>query len=322
MHRGFVRMCAAVDVVDARFVVCGSGTASTHCAARPNNSAWAPVRVARVRRRHRGGPRDARRFGYPFLCGAAELVLQEAMYAGVARRPGVRDGTWTPVDHERTGLVATNEADYSRAIESLATDGHRRRALGAAAAEEARQRFGASRSAEAMHGIYERVMRSPKRPRVWPFDEMLRQHPRHEGAWTFISLLGDEAPPFDASLAARTPDEALAAEALIAGSSPGIVDAGAGGLLHYRRCYLQDAHLRLWSGLGVGNQGRPALAIAELEAARGSAWITGACPGTSPGSRDAIGASELAIDALGRVVRDVPQFEPGRTALAALGGAA
>ena len=70
------------------------------------------------------------------------------------------------------------------------------------------------------------------------------------------------------SLTSSTDDRLLEAEAEIAASSAMLADGGAGGVLHYRRAFPGDAYLRLWSGLVLRAQRRPALAIAEFEAAR------------------------------------------------------
>jgi len=59
-----------------------------------------------------------------------------------------------------------------------------------------------------------------------------------------------------------------------------LASADAGGILHYRRFYPDDAALRFWAGLVLSGHGRPALAAAEFHAAlkgfdqnRCAAWL-------------------------------------------------
>jgi glycosyltransferase involved in cell wall biosynthesis len=301
MHPRFVQMSAAVRAPDVRFVVCGSG-GGFDALRREAERLNAADRFEWI-----GYVEDVARvfemidvFGYPIVHGGAELVLQEALYAGVP--PVVLSrGAWTPVVDNRTGLVAANENAYTRAIESLALDADKRRRLGAAAARDARERFGAPRSAAALNRLYVDLIGSPKQSRAWPDEDALRLDRTVEGARAFISHLGAEAVPFEASLTSSVDEDLLESESVIACASPMIVDASAGGLLHYRRHFLRDAHLRLWSGLVLATQGRPALAIAEFEAARALGidhWRVSWYLGKTAAS---IGATRLAADALSRV---------------------
>jgi hypothetical protein len=72
---------------------------------------------------------------------------------------------------------------------------------------------------------------------------------------------------FERSLTAIQPEELLDAERAISASSPALSSASTGGILHYRRRHPEDAYLRLWSGLVLLEQGRPALAAGEFSRA-------------------------------------------------------
>jgi hypothetical protein len=68
-----------------------------------------------------------------------------------------------------------------------------------------------------------------------------------------------------------------------------LANSGGGGILHYRRSYPNDPMLRLWSGLVLLGQGRPALAASEFKAAaklgchdsRASLYLSGAARAAS-----------------------------------------
>lgn len=139
--------------------------------------------------------------------------------------------------------------------------------LGREAAAHARRSFGAAIAAEQVSAVYDHMMSKAPWARVWPLPDDGTGD--RTGARTFISLLGSaDAEPFATSLHSTIDGEVLEAERTIARAAPVLADAGSGGVLHYRRACLDDAHLRLWSGLILEQQGRAALAIAEYESAR------------------------------------------------------
>ena len=135
--------------------------------------------------------------------------------------------------------------------------------MGSRASEFVRSHLGVVNAAARLSSVYERVLAMPKRSRRWT---AVRLSP-HDGADAFIESLGDTAPEFRQSLLAVNEEEAVVAERCIAAASPVVVDAAAGGVLHYRRAYPDDPYLRLWSGLVLLAHGRPALAAAEFQGA-------------------------------------------------------
>jgi glycosyltransferase involved in cell wall biosynthesis len=268
MHPRFVEMSARVEARDARFVVCGMGDGFAALARR------AEALGVRDRFDLRGWVDDVRPvlaeldvFGYP-LCednySTAELVLQEAMYAGVPPVVLPFGGAAGSVDHGRTGIVARDEDDYAHAIEHLRSHPAERRRLGRAAREHALATWSPERVMGEWAGAYEELLSWPKREREWRRDPALAGAP--PGAAGFVESLGDRAGAFRASLLCRD----AAAEDEIAASSPVLAGADTGGILHWRRHHPTDPYLRLWSGLVLERQGRPALAAGEFAGARGS----------------------------------------------------
>ena len=258
MHPDFIDLNLAADAPDARFVVCGDG----------------PGLPALRRAARRAGAEHRFAFvGYsdpaPVLAGldvlvnplcpdtyaACDLVLQEAMFAGL---PSVvlpyGGGPHTVIDGE-TGLVASDEAAYPGAVERLARDPELRRRLGDQAREHAAERWSFAKCGGAWADVYSRLLEEPKRERGWG------EPPPVSGAEAFVATLGPAAERFRASL-----DGDADADEWIAESTPAI-GWSTGGVLDYRRRYPDDPYLRLWSGLVLGAAGRNALAAGELTAA-------------------------------------------------------
>jgi len=263
MHPRFVAMSAAVRVPGSRFVVAGTGDGFAAIARRAEELG------ARERFDLRGYVRDVAPvlsavdvFGYP-LCrgnyGAAELVVQEAMHAGIPPVVLPYGGAATLVEDGVTGLVAADEPGYTEAVEALGRDPELRRRLGDAAREHARRTWSPAAVAADWARVYEELLTRPKRAR----DPL---PPIAAGAESFVAGLGEAAAPFRVSLAAADLDAALAADAEI-GASDAVLLSSDGGLLDYRRRYPEDPHLRLWSGLALRAQGRKALAAGELAGA-------------------------------------------------------
>jgi glycosyltransferase involved in cell wall biosynthesis len=250
LHPRFVELCASVEIPDVRFVVCGSGGASGELEASGRFDLRGYVEAI--------GPVLAELdvFGYPLAPGnysTSDLALQEAMRAGVPPVVLPYGATRRLVDHGVTGLVARDEAEYPRAVEYLHANAGERLRL-AQNAREAHKRGPADVIAE-WEAQYEELLARPKRP---------RPASQRDGAQAFVAALGGSAPEFAASLAGTGAEEA---ELRIAAASPALASPAAGGVLHYRHRYPSDAHLRLWSGLILGEAGKHVLAAAELKAA-------------------------------------------------------
>lgn len=267
MHPDYVRMSSQANIPNAQFVVCGSG------AGFPTLQRQAKAAGAAQRFQFRGYVENIQSvlrvldvFGYP-LCpenySTAELVLQEAMYAGVPPVILPYGGAARLVKHSQTGLIVENETEYARALEYLHSHPEERARLGRNARAYAQEFFGAGNTAQQWHVIFEKMLQQPKRSRRWN-----QSHATQEsGAELFIRALGDSSPQFRVSMSSTAEDERIAHERLIA-LSPPVLSNGDGGILRYRLYYPGDAYLRLWSGLVLQAQGHPALAAAEFVAAR------------------------------------------------------
>lgn len=262
MHPRFVAMHAALQIPGVRVIVGGEGGASRTIAAQIAASEQPDRFELRGYVEDVGsllGDLDV--FGYP-LCpenyATAELVLQEAMYAGLPCVVFEHGGPAHVVDDGTTGFVVGNEAEYVARVEYLHRHPEERRRMGEAAAAHARARLGVANLAPLVDDAYHRVMRQPKR--AHPCD------PVTGGADALLRSLGTYADVFAASLG---DDRAAAdlADAIIAQASPALASADAGGILHYRLRYPDDSALRFWAGLVFAGQRRSALAAAEFTAA-------------------------------------------------------
>jgi glycosyltransferase involved in cell wall biosynthesis len=268
IHERFVEMSAAARLPGVRFRVCGDGDALKRLARRATELQVAERfewlgyvdDVAAVL-----GALDA--FGYPLRpdnYATGELVLQEAMYAGVPPVVLAHGAPARLIENGETGLIVDNERQYARALESLYEQPAERRRLASNASDHARSALGAENAAPQLTAVYDQVMTMPKHDRRW---HTQRISP-HAGADAFVAALGDTAEYFRTSLLAADETVARTAESAVALASPVVTDAAAGGVLHYRRYYPDDPYLRLWAGLVLAAQGRPALAAAELQRSR------------------------------------------------------
>jgi len=146
----------------------------------------------------------------------SEKSLQEAMWVGVP--PVVLAGTaaagW--IEHDVTGLVATDVPEFAAHVDRLAGDAALRRRIGDAARAVARERFDPRRNAGAMWDVVERRTGDAKRERA-PLP-----HGDSPPSERFLHALGDLAPEFLRRVTA--PD--VAADTLVL--------RGEGGVLHHR----------------------------------------------------------------------------------------
>lgn len=314
MHPEFVAMCTTVAVPSARFLVCGGGQ-DLPILRRQIEQAGAQERFDLRGYVEEIGPvleiLDV--FGYP-LCvetyACAELVLQEAMYAGVPPVIFAHGGAQRMVRDGETGLIVHTPAEYTAAIAYLYRNEAERKRLGRNARAVARREFAPHAAAGALNATYQHLLCAPKRQHHWP--EPPFQAGETMGAGLFIQSLGQAAQHFWASMHALDTEEQLQAELAIRRAPPVLVSAGAGGILHYRRSYPADRFLRLWAGLVLHQLGRPALATAEFARAAELGldhwrvyWYQALAAAEA-------GAPELALAALRRVLDAAPEFAPAQ----------
>jgi glycosyltransferase involved in cell wall biosynthesis len=197
-------------------------------------------------------------FGYPLrpeTFATGELVLHEAMFAGLPCVLLAGGGAaHTLVDGE-TGYIVHNADEYAQRMRQLRADPALRHVIGAAAAAYARAHLGAANIAPRIDAVYAAMMDNEPRTR------QLAQV--GSGCEAFLRSLGDHGETFYLSLASDA-----AADEQIFAASPALASADTGGVLHYRRFYPDDAALRYWSGLVLLAKRRAALAAGEFKAAR------------------------------------------------------
>jgi len=263
----FVTMSLAAGVDEARFIVCGDGSAA------PILRKEAEERGVAERFDFRGQLRgigaalaDFDLFGYPLrsgTSGSSDLSVKEAMYAGVP--PVVLKGTACDqlVEDGQTGIVARDEAAYSRTIERLHGDQDERERLANNARTHATEEWTPSRWVPAWKRCFDRVMEHHPQsgPVLAPPDPDLT-----EGAARFLRALDGRAPEFELSIHDSAAEASAAAER-ISECDP-LLAYEDNGLFDHRRRYPADPVLALWTGLFLKGQGRPALAAGELARAR------------------------------------------------------
>lgn len=268
LHPRFPEICASVAIDDANFILAGAGDALRSLGHR-----FAELGIG-DRCRLLGPVKDVASvladldvFGYPLRedgTASSDLVLKEAMYAGVP--PVVlSDGAGELlVEDGVTGFVAPDAGGYAHRVERLHSEAPERRAIGDAAREEARRLWSLDVIGPLWARAYEELLGRPAMGREAPFTRP--SDPARGGAHRFLRGLGSASAPFELSLNG-TAEEASSAHREIAACSP-VIGLGGGGILEYARRYPSDPQLALWSGLFLEEQGHPALAAGEYARAR------------------------------------------------------
>ena len=332
MHPRYLEMSAKIDVPNIKFVVCGDGSA------RKILNQKAKKLKLTDKFDVKGHVEDIKSvieqldvLGYP-LCednySTSELVLQEAMYAGIPPVIFPHGGAQRSVVHEHTGLIVNNELEYKQAIEHLYHHPEERSRLGKNARDYALKYFGAENAAIKFSSIYEELMELPKRKREWGIsveanilkqpvllEELLGKAQQPSAAELFVESLGDAAPQFKISMSAFNIDELLEADHKIARSSPVLCSKGGGGIFHYRNDYPEDGYLRLWSGLVLQEQGQVTEAIAEFNKA-----VKLGCDHWRVSWYIAQAQAKLTEEALQQVTKSVPGFTEATQMLNGLSG--
>jgi polysaccharide pyruvyl transferase WcaK-like protein/glycosyltransferase involved in cell wall biosynthesis/sulfatase maturation enzyme AslB (radical SAM superfamily) len=315
MHGAFVAMSCSISIPDVKFVVCGGGDSSwllrqVECAGRSASFDF------------KGTIEDIRSvletidvYGYP-LCedtyAAAELNLQEAMYAGLPVVTFPHGGIGRLIVHGETGLLVNSPEEYSRAIEFLFHHPEERARLGRNAAEYARTNWGAENAAKHFSAEFSRLLEQPKRNREYLVSTTESINPprewvMHPGARMFIESLGASAKPFLTSFLGENIEGILAAEKQI-GEMPRLMHYT--GILAYRNAFPKDPYLQMWAGLGFleANDTRSAAGCFQLSVNHGLLhwrihWYRALVSERSGSVNEAVGA-------LNAVVAAAPSFKP------------
>ena len=323
MHAEFVDMSCAVNVPDAKFIVCGNG-----------DTRWLSDRAEKLDRSasfdFRGHVEDIRSvletmdvYGYP-LCpdtyAAAELNLQEVMFAGVPVVAFPHGGIGKLIRHGETGILVNTPEEYARAIEQLYQNPAERARLGANAAAFARQYWGAENAARKFNVQFERLLAKPKRDRQWELSPSLAdQVPQlaiHPGACQFVESLADGAQLFLDSLTAPELDVIVAAEERIAGLSRMMHH---NGVLPYRDAHPKDPFLQLWAALGFLRAGNTYAALESFTAAAQNGFAHWRIQWYRALMAERAGRPTEAVDALKLLLQAAPDFAPAREMQGRLG---
>ena len=333
MHAGFVAMSCAVQVPGVKFVVCGNG-----------DPGWLKADADKLGRSadfdFKGPVEDIRSvietldvYGYP-LCpdtyAAAELNLQEVMYAGLPVVTFPHGGIGKLIQHRETGILVNSPEEYAQAIEELHGNPAERARLGANAAAFARRHWGAESAAREFNSQFERLLSRPKQTRQWgveagnigselPLSLADRVDPLaiHPGARMFVESLEDAATPFIESLADSSFKSIVEAEDRI-GRLPRMVHSA--GVQSFRNAFPKDPFLQLWAGLGFLHAGNLPEAFNAFTAAWQNGfdqwrvhWYRALAAERSGRAEDAVGALRLLLNA-------APDFAPARDMMRRLGG--
>lgn len=262
MHPNYISMSASISIPNVKFIVCGGGI---------EKQLQNEVEQLGIGNKFefRGYVEKIKPvleildvFGYP-LCedtyAAAEKSLQEAMYAGIPPVVFPYGGVKCLVQHNKTGLIVHSELEYQQAIEYLYHHPEERLRLGKNARNYALKYFNSQYWTKKLNSIYEKIMQSPKKKRLWQDSVKFAQTP----AELFIQSLGESAPQFKISMSGVNTEELLTADQKIAQSSV-LLSGGEGGIFQYRNYYPDDPYLRLWSGLVLQHQNRHSSAVSEF----------------------------------------------------------
>jgi glycosyltransferase involved in cell wall biosynthesis len=197
--------------------------------------------------------------------GTGDLSLQEAMLAGLPVVTYADRGSSRLVENEKTGLVVSNAAEFTAAIERLYRDPDLRCALGAAAQAHAAVEFSLDKNAARLAGVIEDVARAEKRPLFVQRADAVDLG-RLTPAALFLVSQGwpeDEAANAVAAWAANA-DERLSEFAETASDVCYKVE---GGIVHWRNHEPNDPLLRVWSGYWLRRSGNHQQATTEFDAA-------------------------------------------------------
>jgi glycosyltransferase involved in cell wall biosynthesis len=336
MHPNYITMNAAVEIPDVKFLICGGGQEQILRKQAKNLG-------AEDRFQFLGYVDDIKSvieildvFGYP-LCvdtyAAAELTLQEVMYAGIPPVVFPHGGIKNLVINDFTGIVVHSELEYKQAIEHLYHHPDERRRLGENAKAYAEQIFGAKNAASKINTIYEKMLEKPKVDRVWgkiagerildqpiTIDDLTHRGEKKAGSDIFIESLGNLGHHFAASKYSEDKYSFLEADKIIADSSILLRSSGSGGILHYRNYFANDPYLFLWSGLVLHKNGNHLEAIQNYSKALKFGLEHWRVFWYLAKSAEIINNEQLIRQSLEVVLNQQPDFSPAKALLTKITG--
>ena len=173
MHPSFVSMSSSVRVPEVKFVVCGGDSQQELLRQAKEMGTGEKFEFHGYVQNIRHILETLDVYGFPLredTYAAAELNLQEAMYAGVPPVVFPHGGIKYLVEHGKNGLIVQTEQEYSEAIEYLYHSPDIRAELANQAQKYAKREFGAENAAKKIRKVYNEVMKSPKNPHYWGID--------------------------------------------------------------------------------------------------------------------------------------------------------
>lgn len=261
-------------------------------------------------------------YGYP-LCehtyAAAELNLQEVMFAGIPPVVFPYGGCQDLVINGETGLIVQSETEYIQAIEHLYHNAQERKRLGQNAHLYAKQVFGGENAAQGLNHTYERMMHCPKLTRAQGAkikrdeDEkvgLLR--PGLSGAELFMKFSGHYEEAYQKSFCGENIAEVLDAERKIAASAmiPIMRSQGYGSVTHYQRHFPNDGYLQLWCGLQLQYQLQFQEALIAFETAIRMGFDHWRVYWYLAQAAEKLGKVGMAEQAVINVIHSAPDFHP------------
>ena len=170
MHPDFIKICAKIDIPEAKFIVCGAGNYSAIQKQAQELGVLDKIEF-------KGQVADIKEyleifdvFGYPLNpshYGTCDQVLQEAMASGVV--PVVLDNPMENymLQEGNIGVVAKNEQEYVCAIKKLYKEPQLRQELANKAKEYAISKYCVENLAKEWDEIFDEVMQLPKTAKKW-----------------------------------------------------------------------------------------------------------------------------------------------------------
>jgi glycosyltransferase involved in cell wall biosynthesis len=216
-------------------------------------------------------------FAYPMAensYGSSDIALQEAMFAGLPVVIYADRGPSHFIENEKTGLVVSNPAEFTTAIEQLYHNPILRRELGAAAKTCAEVEFGSNKHVARLASVVEVAARGRKQPLFAQAGTSIELRHLRPAALFLVSQGWPQNEAAEAVAAwTENADDKLSKFAETASDVCYKVE---GGIVHWRNHRPDDPLLRAWSGYWLRRSGRHEEAKMEFDAALGLGADAGA----------------------------------------------
>ncbi|MDD5302486.1 MAG: glycosyltransferase family 4 protein [Elusimicrobia bacterium] len=255
LHRNFLRMCAGVNVENAKFIVCGEDS--------PDNIESESKSCKPGLFEFTGYQEDVSKilkkidvFGYPLASthfGSGEQAIIEAMYFGIPVVAFANAAEAEIIENGVTGLLVDSEEAYVAAIEHLHRHPEERSRLGANAKKFVETKLGPQACFAELDRLYRELLERPKTEHVYAGAVELSPAAGDPclGSKLLVESLAGKGPEFSASMAGDRE-----ADAMIAGIETAMKTKTKGSLNQYLYFFPDDPYLNLWVGLIAHKEGR------------------------------------------------------------------